>query len=160
MKQHSRDCIKCWGRDNHQSSLNHLDVNIQKMFIMFWVKKFQEMVNLIIFNWFNWSGVWIWIWFRVKFNWKLWRVNLKITIFNNIIINYSHDTLNPNTGFGRRVPVLEVILCRLAVPLSWCTSWFFTMKCLELIHISFNNWWWGFRASNDADISLVSNPST
>ena len=45
------------------------------------------MVHLIIFNWFNWSGVWIWNWFRIKFNWKLWRVNLNITIIIGMTIN-------------------------------------------------------------------------
>ena len=37
---------------------------------MFWVEEFQEMVYFIIINWFNWSGVWIWNWLRVRFIWK------------------------------------------------------------------------------------------
>ena len=38
MKQHSRDCIEFWRRGKHQSSLKHLEVNIQKIFIMFWIE--------------------------------------------------------------------------------------------------------------------------
>ena len=34
------------------------------------------------------------------------------------------------------------------------------MKSVELIHISSKTWWEEFRATNDAGISLVSNPST
>ena len=34
MKQHSRDCIKFLRRGNHQSSLNHMEVNIHNIIIM------------------------------------------------------------------------------------------------------------------------------
>ena len=70
MKQHSRDCIKFWRMGCQLSSLNHMDVNIQKIIIMFWEEKFQEMAHFIIIYWFNRSCVFIWDIFRVKFNWK------------------------------------------------------------------------------------------
>ena len=37
MKKHSRDCIKFWRRGDHQSILDHLEVNIHKVLIMFWM---------------------------------------------------------------------------------------------------------------------------
>ena len=37
MKQHSRYCIKIWRRDKHKSSIKHMEVNIQKIIIVFWV---------------------------------------------------------------------------------------------------------------------------
>ena len=46
------------------------------------------MVHFIIINWFYWIGVWIWNRFRVRLNWKLWRVNLNITIINGMMIKY------------------------------------------------------------------------
>ena len=160
MKQHSRDCITFWRKGGQKSSLKHMDVNIQKFFIMFWMEEFQEMVHFIITNWFNWSGVWIWNWFRVKFNWELWRVNLNITIINGIIIKSTQDSWNNRTGFGGRGPGFEVICWRLAVPIYWWFIWFFTIKGVELICLSSKNWWEELRDTDDACISLVSNIST
>ena len=40
MKRHSRYCIKFWRRGDHQSILKHLEVNIQKIFIMIWKEAF------------------------------------------------------------------------------------------------------------------------
>ena len=50
MKLHSRYCITFWRRGGHQSRLNHLECNIQKIFIMFWMEWFQEMIHFIIIN--------------------------------------------------------------------------------------------------------------
>ena len=47
-------------RGDHQSSLKHLEVNIQKIFIMSQMEEFQEMIHFIIINLFDRSGVWIW----------------------------------------------------------------------------------------------------
>ena len=49
---------------------------------------------------------------------------------------------------------------RFPVRIYWWIIWFFTMKGVELIHISYKNWWEEFRATDDAGIILVSNPST
>ena len=118
------------------------------------------MVHFITINWFYWSGVWIWKIFRVRFNWKLLRVNLNTTIINVIIINYLHYSWNHRTGFGMRGPGFEVSGCMLAAPLSWWIIWLFTMKGVEIIHISSKNWREEFRSKDDSGISFVSNPST
>ena len=128
MKQHSRDCIKFWRRGYHQSSLKHLEVNIQKILVMFWTEEFQKMINFIIINWFNRSGVWIWNWFRVEFNWKIWSGSFKITIINGMIIKYPYDSLNHRASVGRRNPVFEVSCRSLAVPFSLWIIWFIAMK--------------------------------
>ena len=135
MKQHSIDCIKFWRRFNQQSTLKSLQVNTQKIIIMFWVEESQDMVHFIIINWFNWSDVWICNGFRIRFNRKLWRVNLKITITTGMMIKYNYDIWNHRTDFGRRGPGFEVICWRLTVPPSWWISFFFTMKGVELIDL-------------------------
>ena len=160
MKQHSRDCMKFWRRGDHQSILKHLEVNTQKVFIMIWVEYLQEMLHLIITNWLNWNGVWIWNGFRVKFNRKLWRVNININIINSIMTGSPHYSWNHRAVVGRRGPVFEVSLWRLTVPLYWWFIWFFNMKYVALIIFSSKTWWEEFMAMDDACISLVSNPST
>ena len=133
MKQRSKDCIKFWSMGKRNSSLKHLEVNTQKVFIMFWVEEFQGMVHLIIINLFDRSGVWIWNRFRVIFNCKLLRLNLNITIINFMTINFSHDSWNYRDDFGRRCTEFEVSFWSLDVPLYWWLIWFFTMKEFELI---------------------------
>ena len=160
MKQHSRYCIKFWRRGNYQSSLKHLEVNIQKIFIMLWMKESLEMIHLIIINWFNRSGAWIWNWFRARINWKISRVNLNITIINGMMINYPHDSWNHRVGFGGRGPGFELSCLSLAVPLSWWFIWFITMKCIKLINLYPKTWWEGFWTTDDACIRFVSNYST
>ena len=136
MKQHSIDCTQLWSSINHQSSLKHMEVKIEKIVIVFWVKGFQDMDHLIIVNWFDRSGFWIYNIFRVRFNWKLWRVNLNITIINGMMIKFLCGIWNNRTGFGRIGRGFEVSWFRLAVPLYWWLIWFFTMKFVELIHPS------------------------
>ena len=140
MKQHSRDCIKSWRRGDHQSNLKHLGVNIRNISIVLWVEDFQEMVYFIIINWFNRIGVWIWNRSRVKLNCKLWRVNFNITIINGMMIKSTCDIWNHRASVGRKGPGFEVSCCRLAVTIYW---WFifFTMKEVEIINLSFKNWW-------------------
>ena len=118
------------------------------------------MVHFIIINWFNWSSVWIWNIFIVKFNWKQLRVNLNTTMINGMMINYPYDSWNHRGGVGSRGPGFEVSWLRLAVPLYWWFIWSFTMKGFEVIHIYYNTWWDEFRGTDDAGIGLVSNPST
>ena len=118
------------------------------------------MVHSIIINSFNNSGVYIWNIFRVKFNWKIWRVNLNITIINDMTIKSPHDSWNHRASVRNRGPGFEVICWRLAVPLSWGFIWLFTIKGVELIHLSYKTWWEEFRAIEDEGISLVYNPST
>ena len=118
------------------------------------------MVHLNIIYWFNRSGVWIWNRFRVKFNWKLWRVNLNITIINEMIIKSPHDSWNNSNGFERRCTGFEVIFWMLAVTLSWRFIWCFTMKGVELIYLSSKTWWEKFSATDDSGIIFVSNTST
>ena len=135
-----------WRRGDQQSNLNHLEVNInkitiQKIIIMFWVKEFQKMFHFIITNWLYWIAVWMWNWFRVGFNSKLWRVNLNITTLNGMFIKSPHDSWNHRTIFCRRVPGFEVRFWRLSVPLSWWLIWSFTMKGVELIHLYSKTCW-------------------
>ena len=141
MKQQSRDYITFWSRGDHQSIMKHMEVNILNIIIMFWVEELQEMVHFIIINWFDCSDVCIRNRFRVIFNWKLWRVNLNITIINGAMIKSPHGSWNHRAGFGRRGPGFEVIFWRLAVPLSWSFICFFTMKGVELIHLYSNTLW-------------------
>ena len=159
MKQHSRYCITFLRRGNHQSSLNHLEFNIHNIIIMFWVEEFQEMVHFIIINWFYFIGNCIWNRFMVIFNCKILIVNLNITVINGMVIKSPHDSWNQSTGFGRRGPGFGMICWRLDVPIYWWTIWFLTMKVFELIHPSSNNLWVEFRATDDAGIILVTNPS-
>ena len=159
MKQHSRYCIKFWRRGDNQSILNRLNVNIQNIFIIFWVKYFPEMVHFIISNWFNRSGVWIWNRSRVEFSWKLWRVNLNITIINFMMIKYPHDSWNHRADIGRGGSGFEVSCCRLGVTLSWWFIWFFAVKGVELINLSYKTWWEEFMSMDDAGISLITNTS-
>ena len=140
MKQKNRDHIKFWRRVNHQSSLKNLKVNIQKIIIMLWMEKFQDMVHFIIIHLFDRSGVWIWNWCRFTFNWKPWMVNYNITIINGMMIKCPHDSWNYRTVLGRRGPGFKVIFWRLYVTLSWWLVWLFTMKGIELIHLSSKNW--------------------
>ena len=121
------------------------------------MKESHEMVHLTITNWFNRSGVWTWNIFGVIFKWKIWRVNINITIINCMMNKSPHDIWNHRTGFGRRGPGFEVRFWRLDVSLSWWISWFITMKSVELVHIYSKNWWEEVRATDDAGISLVSN---
>ena len=118
------------------------------------------MVYLIIINWFYRSFICIYNRSIVRFNWKIWRVNLNITIINGTIIKSTHDSWNHRTGFGRRITVFEVSCWRLAVPLSWWISWFLTMKGVELINIYSKTWLEESRATDDSGISLVYNSST
>ena len=118
------------------------------------------MINLIRINWFNRSSVWIWNWFRVKFNWKIWSVKFNTTIINVITIKPPHDIWNQRAGVGRICPVFEVSCWSLAVPLSLWFIWFFTMKGVELIYLSYKNCWEKFWATDDAGISFVSISST
>ena len=118
------------------------------------------MVHFIIVNWFHRSGVQIWNRFRGRLKWILWRVNLNITIINGIMINYSHDSWNHRTGFGRRGPGFEVNCLRLSIPFSWCIKWFITSKGVELVHFYSKTWWEEIRAKDDSGISLVSNSFT
>ena len=155
IKQQSRDCIKFWRRVNPHSSLKHLVINIQNIIIMLWVEEFQEMVHLIIINWFYWSGVWIWNIFRVRFRWKIWKVNLNIKMINVTVINLPHNSWNHRTGFERRGPGFELRWWILAVPLPWWISWFITMKSVELINLSYKAWWEEYRSTKDAGIILV-----
>ena len=156
MKQHSRYCVKVLRSGYHQSSLNHMEVVIQNISIVFWVKYFQEMVNFIIVDWFDRSGVWIWNIFRVIFNWEAWRVNLNIIIINWMMIKSPCDSWNHSTGLGGR----GTGCWRLDLPLSWWLIWFFAMKGFELINISSETWWEELRATDDVGINLVLNPST
>ena len=66
--------------------------------------------------------------------------------------------MKPQEFFGRRGPIFEVSCWRLAIPLSWWISSFFTMKGVELIHLYYKTWWDAFRSTDDAGISLISNP--
>ena len=160
MKKYSRHFLKFLRRGDHQSRLKHMGINIQKLFVMRWVKEFQEMVNFIVINLFNSIGVLIWNIFRVELNWKLWSVILNITVVNGTVIKSPRGSWNHRDGFGRRGPGFEVSFWRLDVPFSWWFIWFFNMKGVELIHISSKTWWYKFRATYDAGISLVSNTST
>ena len=124
------------------------------------MEELHKMVHLIIINLFDHSGVWIWNIFRVRFNWKIWRVKLNITIINGTMIKSPHDSWNYRTGFGRRGTGFEVICWRLDVPISWWISWLITTKGIELIHLSSKNWWEEVRAMDDAGIRLVTNTPT
>ena len=103
VKQHSRDYIKFWRRGDQQSSLKHLEVNIQNLIFILWVEEFLDMVHFIIINWFDRSGFWIWNRFIVRFNWKLLRLNLNITIINGMMIKYPHDSWNHRIFWGGEV---------------------------------------------------------
>ena len=118
------------------------------------------MVHFITINWFNWSGFCICNKFRVKLNWKLWMVNLNITIINGTMIKSTHDNWNHRAGDGRRGYEFEVIFWRLNVQLYWWFIWFFIMKGVELIHLYHKTWWEEVRSTDDSGIRLVSNPST
>ena len=160
MKHNSTDCNKFWRMGNRQSSLKHLDVNIQNIIIMLWVEDSHEMVHFIIINLFDWSCVCIWNILIVRFNWKIWGVKLNITIINGIMIKYPRDSWNHRNGFGRRGTGFEVICWRLDVPFYWCLIWLFTMNRAEPINIYSNTWWEEFRDTDDVGIILVFNPST
>ena len=160
MKKHSRDYIKCLRRDDHHSSLKHLEVNIHKIVIIFLMEEYQYIFHLIIINWFDLSSVWIWNIFRVGLDWKLWRVELNITIINGMMIKSPHNSWNHRTVFLGRGPWFQMSCCRFSVSLSWWIIWFFAMKGVELIHISYKNWWEEFMSMDDAGILLMYNPST
>ena len=118
------------------------------------------MVHLIIINWFDRSGIWIWNRFRVRFNCKLWRTNVNITIINEMMIKSLHDSWNHRTDFGRRSTVFEVIFWRLTVPLFWQIIWFINMKGVDLVHIYYKNWLEEVMAPDNSDTRLISNHST
>ena len=160
MKHHNRYCATFLWRIKHYSRLNHLEVNIQNIIIMIWVKYFQEFVHFIITNWFDWNAVHIQNIVICRFKWILWRINLNINIINGIMIKYTHDGKNHRTSFGRRGIGFELICWKLSVPLSWWLSWFITIKVVELDHLSSKTWWEEVRAMYDSVISLVSNYST
>ena len=127
---------------------------------MSWVEELQDMVHFIIINWFDWRVVWIRNRFRVKFSWKIWGVNLNITVINCMMIKSPHDIWNKRSGFRRICPGFEVRWWRLAVILSWWISWFITMEGVEFIYLYSKTWWKEFRAKDDVGIIIVSNPST
>ena len=104
MKQHSRYCIKIWRRDDYKSILKHMEFNIQKIFIVFWMEEFQEMIHFIIINWFNRSGVWIWNWFIVRLNWKIWSVDLTSPISMAWLLSF--PVMAEITGLVLEVEVL------------------------------------------------------
>ena len=110
----------------------------------------------------NWCGFNTWIWNKLRFifKWKLWRLNLNITIINVMMIKSPHDIWNQRTFFGRRGPVFEVRWWRLAVKLSWWISWFTTIKGIKLVHISSKTWREEVRAVDNSGIILLSNSST
>ena len=118
------------------------------------------MARFIIINLFGRSGVWIWNSFIVRFNWKLWRVNLNIPFINGVIIKSPRGSWKHRDLLGRRCPVFEVSCWRLAVPLSWWLNRLFTITGSELIHLYYKTWWAEFRAMDEAGISLVYNSST
>ena len=118
------------------------------------------MIHFIIINLFNRSGVWIWNWFIIRLNWKLWGGNFKITIIYGMMIQFPHDVWNHRVGSGRRGPGFEVSWRRLDVPFSWWFFWFVTMNCIELINIYPKTWWEEFWTTDDACIIFVSNSST
>ena len=76
------------------------------------------------------------------------------------MFKYSHDVLNHRAGVGRRGSGFEVSYWSFYVPLSWCINWFVTTKGVGSNNISSKTLWEEFRATDDADIRLVSNPST
>ena len=127
---------------------------------MLWVVYFQEMVHIIIINLNDWSGVCIWNRFRVILNWKIWRVNLNITIINGTMIKSPRDSLNHRTVLGSRHPGFGVSWRRLDVPLSWWIIWFITTKGVEFINISSKICEEEFRATYDAGTRVFPNPST
>ena len=106
------------------------------------------------------NGGWIWNISRVKFNWKICWVSLNITIINDMMIKSPHDHWNHRAGVERRGTGFELRWCKLSVPLSYWFILFFNIKGIELIHLSSKTWWEEFRATYNAGISLVSNPST
>ena len=118
------------------------------------------MVHWIIIIWLNRIGVWIWNLFRVKFNWKIWGVNFNITIINGMMIKSSRDSWNHRAGFGRKGYGFEVSCWMFSSQLSWRLIWFFTITFVEIIRLSYQTWWEGFWATDDAGISPVSNSST
>ena len=65
------------------------------------------MTHFIMINWFNQIGVWIWNWLRVKLNWKIWSVNINITIINGTMIKSPHKRWNWRDGFGWRCSGLK-----------------------------------------------------
>ena len=77
-----------------------------------------------------------------------------------MVIKSPHDSWNHRSGVGRRGPGFGVICWRLDAPLSWWLIWFFAIKGVELIHLSYQTWWEEFWATDDAGISFVSNYST
>ena len=154
-EKHSRDYSKIWRWGYQHFRLKYLEVNIENIIIVFWVKEFQEMVHFLVTNWFYCSGVWIWKWSRLRFKWKLWRLNLNITIINDMMIKSPHDSWKHRTGFGRRCPLLEASCWRLAVTLYWGIRWFVTMDGIALIHLFSQTLFEEVRATDDAGISLV-----
>ena len=122
MKQHIRYCINFWGRSNQYLGLNHMEVKIQKINIMIWVEEFQDLVHFTIITWFNWSGLRIWNQVICILKWIIWRLKLKITITNGIMMKYPRDSQKHRTGFRRRDPGFEVKFWRVDFPLSWWIS--------------------------------------
>ena len=59
--------------------------------------------HFVIISWFNWSGILIWKIFWGILKWIIWRINLYITIINETIINYTHDSKKKGILLGGEV---------------------------------------------------------
>ena len=62
---------------------------------------FQELVHFIIINLFDQSGVRIWNRVRGRLKLIILRLNINITVINDMMIKYPHDSQKYRTGFGR-----------------------------------------------------------
>ena len=151
---------KIWRRGDQQSRLKHLDVNIKKILVMFWVEVLQDMVHFVIVNWFNQSYIHIWNRFIGKFNCKLLRVDLNITIINCVMIKSLHYIWNHRAGVGRRYTGFEGSCWGFSLSHTLGFMWVLAMNYIELVHLSYKTWLEEFRATYDAGISLVSNTPT
>ena len=141
MKQHSWDCIYFWGVSYHYSSLKHLDMIIQNIIIIIWVKWLKDMFHFIIIDCFDWGVIWVWKRVRGVFQWIILIINLYITIINIIMIESPHDNQNHGNGIGIRYAWFEVNCWRLAAPLSWWFSFFVIMNFIEFVHLSHKTDW-------------------
>ena len=117
----------------------------------------EKLVNFIIINWFDCSGIRIWNRVKCRFHWIIWRVNFNTTIINGMIIKSTHGRPNHRTCYRRICLIFEVKWWISDVPLFWWLIWFTTTKCVGLVHISSNTGWEEVRSTDDTCISLVSN---
>ena len=115
------------------------------------------MVNFIIINLFGWSGIWICKRFRGIFQYIILSVKLDITIINDMMIGYSHDSRNHRNGLGRMVAGFEINCWRLFVLLSWWFIWFIAVNCIEFIHIYPKTGWEEVRTTDYSCVSLFPN---